>query len=657
MPVTKGWSLLYRPEIDGLRAVAVLLVLLFHSKLLYVSGGFVGVDVFFVISGYLIASLILDEGRRGKVSVARFYEHRFRRILPAFLLVLVSVLILGTIFLLPDDLMNLASSAVAASTFLANWYFARHVDYFQDESGVFPLLHLWSLSVEGQFYAVAPLALLLLHRYAPRYAPASIGAACCAAAAISVHGTLYWPESVFFSSAARSFELLLGVRLAYASSITQCRARTMLVLPIAGFGMIVGAALLYDGDTPFPGIAALLPCGGAALIIAFARPKIGLGKWLSGSLPVSLGRISYPLYLWHWPLLILSSLYLVRDLSAIEIALVYGIALLLSIGTHLWLERPIKTLWPCLGTRMRWGWPAAVLLLVTIGASAIWFGKGLPGRIPTEVRALLKAQDRGPWFTSGCHNLDRADSRFWERCSIGAQGSVHPTFAVWGDSMANSLSPMISEIAKGRYMRGVQFSHAGCPPLLDVDVHIRRKSTACKEQNEKVLSLLSELKVRHVILVANWGWYSRGRTFKIPGWPVALYTGSTNMAQPLERVLLATIRLLRKNDLEVTIVGPIPEVGWSPPRVLAMEAWRRTTLAKEQTSSEFLAWQSRVMDALHTLELDGQAAVVYPHKYLCDSICRVHERGKVYYADPEHMTMAGLLHIKPALEELFAHLP
>ena len=649
--------MLYRPEIDGLRAVAVLLVLLFHSKLPYVSGGFVGVDVFFVISGYLIASLILEEHNHGRGSVVRFYERRLRRILPAFLLVLVSVLTLGTIFLLPDDLANLASSTVAASTFLANRYFAQHVDYFQDQSGAFPLLHVWSLSVEGQFYVAAPLALLLLHRYAPRHVPAGIGAACCAAAALSVYGTLYWPESVFFSSAARSFELLVGVRLAYMSVAKQGSALETLMLPIAGLGMIVAAAVLYDENTPFPGLAAFLPCGGAALIVAFAHPNIGLGRSLSGLLPVYLGRISYPLYLWHWPLLILSSLYFVRDLSAIEIALVYGIAMLLAIGTHLWLERPIKAFWPRLGSRMRWAWLAAALSLVMIGASAISFGNGLPGRVPPEVRALLKAEERGAWFATGCHNLDRGNSGFLERCSIGTRGAMRPTFAVWGDSMANSLSPMISEIAEGRQVGGVQLSHAGCPPLLDVAIHIRHKPTACKEQNNMVLGLLSELKVRRVILVANWGWYSQGRAFKIAGWPVALYGGSTNAPQSLEQTLLTTTGLLREKGFEVAIVGPIPEVGWSPARVLAMEAWRHTKLANEQTHSEFLAWQSRVMDALRTLQLNGEATVVYPHKHLCDAICLVHERDEIFYADPEHMTRAGLLRIKPALEELFAGFP
>jgi hypothetical protein len=175
----------------------------------------------------------------------------------------------------------------------------------------------------------------------------------------------------------------------------------------------------------------------------------------------------------------------------------------------------------------------------------------------------------------------------------------------------------------------------------------------CEDQNAAVLSVVSSLKVSRLILVANWGWYSQGRAFKASSWPVILSSSQSNKnTVTLEQALLATIASLRQRGIAVAIVGPIPEVGWSPPQVLAMEAWRSVKLASEPMRSEFLAWQSKVIETLSLIESQG-GVVVYPHQQLCDEVCRVRRDGAIFYRDSEHMTMAGLLQIRPSLERLF----
>lgn len=642
----------YRPEIDGLRAVAVLLVLLFHARAPLFAGGFVGVDVFFVISGYLIASLIRHDCEVGAFSLVDFYERRIRRILPALVLVMATTIGLGVLFLLPDELAGLAASAVAASAMLANAYFARKGDYFEDESGTYPLLHLWSLSVEEQFYLAAPVALAFLLRGASRRALAAVAIAFTGSMALSIHQAGARPEVAFYSSFGRSFELLLGIGLALVARPSSARRRDALWMPLAGLAMISAATLLLDRSSHFPGAAALFPCGGTALIIAFATPGAGLGRLLAMKGAVYLGRISYPLYLWHWPLLVIAGRYGVRELTGLEVAAIYALALLLSVATHHGLERPLAARWPSIARRYRWTGAAAGMALVAAAGIAIKHGGGLPGRLPREARELAASGQARLWGPPGCHGHPRGDTALPVVCSIGAQAPVFG-FALWGDSMANNVAPAIAEIARQQETKGIQLSHPGCPPLLDVSVEIRGRVQPCLAQNEVVPELLARLKVPRVVLVANWGWYSRSRGFRTPAWPVALHArGAGERAVSLEQALRETVARLQGQGVDVAIVGPIPEVGWSPPQVLASEAWHRTSLAREQSREEFLAWQARVLEALRGFERTG-VRVVYPHERLCGGVCRAHDGAVVYYADPEHMTAAGLRLISPALAQLF----
>ena len=322
---------------------------------------------------------------------------------------------------------------------------------------------------------------------------------------------------------------------------------------------------------------------------------------------------------------------------------------------ELW-ERPIRAWLPTLAPTGRHACAALPTLGLLGVAWGIWFASGLPERLPDKARQLLTAKNASRTGLVGCNMLKRVDTNFEDRCTLGAAQAKTFDFALWGDSMAFSVSPMISRIAAQRGVKGLQITHAGCPPLFNVDLRIRDKITECGDQNSVTLDKLKSNRVRRVILVANWGWYARRRMLT-PGWPVEIRSRE-KMGELIElnRALLETVRILRREEISVAVVGPIPEVGWWPPKVLAAEAWWHLNFADEQETWEFLEWQSDVMPALRQIEHDG-GLVVYPHRYLCDKICRVGQNEKIFYSDPEHLTVDGLEVIRPALEHLFMVTP
>ena len=455
-------------------------------------------------------------------------------------------------------------------------------------------------------------------------------------------------ERAFYASTGRAYELP-----AWRLAIIACRVFLPPNLSCRSPGLrrsLPDARLRANGAVSWA--AALLPCIGTALILAFSSADSGLGRLLATPAAVYLGRISYPLYLWHWPLLAIAGQFAVREQTSFEIAAIYMMAALLAAATYHGIERPIASAWPRTSRSVRWAGPGLALFLVAAFAVLGWRARGFPERLPSDVRAILASGH--DLRSTPCHHRDRRNPGYAEQCAIGAVGAKAFNFALWGDSMAASISPMVSSIADARGVKGLQISHDGCPPLLDVDIELQHAATDCRRQNDAVITLLAAQRVPRIILVANWGWYSQGRAWKVPGWPAALFAdGTPRTSISLEEALLATLAKLRRAGIEPTIVGPIPEMGPWPPRELAMQVWRQAKLIEEPTRAEFLAWQARVLQTLQVLEGDG-VAVVYPHHNLCDEVCHAHRNGAVFYADPEHMTPTGLAQIRPALEQLFA---
>ena len=301
----------YRADIDGLRAIAVLPVVLFHFGFSTFAGGFVGVDVFFVISGFLITSLIVVEIDESRFSIVRFYERRIRRIFPALFLVIIVTSIASAIILLPNDLKRYAKSVVAADWFFSNFEFWREAGYFDVDAHQKPLLHTWSLAVEEQFYLIFPPFLLLAARYLRRRYLLIIMPIFVLSLTFSIWAVYAKPSLAFYLTPSRMWEIMLGAWLAlipWEAGKRFIPPSGYGLLTLLGIGMIAYGVFTFSANTPFPGAMALLPCGGAALVIFGGQNHPSMVSRLLATGPlVFVGKISYSLYLWHWPLIVLAA--------------------------------------------------------------------------------------------------------------------------------------------------------------------------------------------------------------------------------------------------------------------------------------------------------------------------------------------------------------
>lgn len=299
----------YRPEIDGLRTVAVIPVILFHAGFSTFSGGFVGVDVFFVISGYLITTIILSEMEQGTFSIANFYERRARRIVPALFLIMLISMLFAWFWLLPSDMKDFSQSLVAVSLFSSNILFWLETDYYAADSELTPLLHTWSLAIEEQYYLLFPLFLMLMWRFRKRWIFGSFLLIAGISLTTAQWGAQHKPTATFYLLPTRGWELAIGAGIAFCFLYRTEAMRRLLshklldeILAAIGLLMIGYAIFAYDKNTPFPSSYALVPTIGAMLIIVFSSSRTMVGKLLSTKPMVAVGLISYSAYLWHQPM-------------------------------------------------------------------------------------------------------------------------------------------------------------------------------------------------------------------------------------------------------------------------------------------------------------------------------------------------------------------
>lgn len=334
----------YRPEIDGLRALAIIPVILFHAGLNTFSGGFVGVDVFFVISGYLITQLLLADHWQGRMSLARFYERRARRILPALLAVTLLFSPLALLLMAPWQAAHFGRSVLALTLFGSNFYFWKNTGYFAPEADTQPLLHTWSLAVEEQFYIGFPLLLMVLLRWGRRTALLALLALTVASLLLAQWQLEQAPAAAYFLLPARAWELLLGVLLALLPRPAARAGRSASWLAAMGLVLVGAAIVRFDRHTPHPGVYTLVPTLGAALLIRYASPANPVGRLLGGRLPVGIGLLSYSAYLIHQPLFAFARL---MHGAALPLPFALGLALLVLPLAYLswrFIETPGRTL-------------------------------------------------------------------------------------------------------------------------------------------------------------------------------------------------------------------------------------------------------------------------------------------------------------------------
>ncbi|HWE07252.1 MAG TPA: acyltransferase family protein [Rhizomicrobium sp.] len=648
----------YRPEIDGLRALAILPVVLFHYRAPGFGGGFVGVDVFFVISGYLITSLIQPEMDRGTFSLTRFYERRVRRIFPALFAMLAIVSLAALVFFFPADLVRYAQSLFATALFAANFEFWREVGYFDVAANQKPLLHLWSIAVEEQFYLLYPALLLALRRVSPWHRMAAIAGVFLASFAVSVWGAGAAQAAAFYLLPARAWELMLGALLALGA-VPDLKSRVASDgLALLGLVLIAGSVFGFTPQTPFPGFAALAPCLGAALVIYAARPDRTIaGKLLAARPLVFVGLISYSLYLWHWPVFVFATYVAFREPSGVGSALLIALSVVLAGISWRYVEQPLRR--PLPGAPRRAPFAAAALVAGLTAASAALAAStdGLPQRLRPALQRILAEQDDHEPRIARCFGLTSEDVRKGRLCRIGAVGAVAPSFLLWGDSHADAILPAVAEAAARVGRAGVFAGGEACPPLLGVTT----PRPDCRAFNDAVAALAKRPEITEIVLESRWAKYAEGSTYgEEPRGRVVLLDNSCRTAAPNDnhgvflRGLDRTVSELRKEGKKVVIVASVPEIGWPVPAVLARRALAEDAEGADPDAGTYLNRQRFALNAFASLRQRYGAIVLYPHSVLCRTgSCEVALNGIPLYRDEHHLSVKGALQLLPLFTQTF----
>ncbi|BAN69802.1 acyltransferase family protein [endosymbiont of unidentified scaly snail isolate Monju] len=648
----------YRPDIDGLRAIAVLAVIAYHALPEHVPGGFVGVDVFFVISGFVITSVILRDHAQGRFSLRDFWLRRARRILPPLLPVMLFSALAAWFVLMPRELAKFGNTLASQALFASNIHFYHNSGYFDAPAQSNLLLHTRSLSVEEQFYILYPLLLLLL---LPRRRLLPVLPLLAAASfATSIWLTHNDPVGAFYLPHSRAWELLLGALLAW-------QAEREKAPPLAGVAgttgllMIFVACWWFDDNTRFPGLAALLPAGGAALVILAGNHGTPMATRLLARRPlVGIGLVSYSLYLWHWPLLTLARHLLGNAIPSFVLAGVLLATLLLAVISWRFIENPVRHRRILQDNRHLARAAFAGLLTVAITGKTLNAAKGVAARFPAPVADMYEQSQRK---FPGCTPVRHTQRGLL--CLHGPTDSP-PTFLLWGDSHMGALWPAFDRIAE---RNGWNYLVYSCPPVVGLYLTDRNPDAAhapCLDSSEQLLTQLREIPL--VFLIAHWSVYLEGHD------PKAL---DARNRQPFyaNRDTIATTakasrelfvpafretvkRLLQAGPRKVVIVRQVPEYPFWVPNELVRTALRGKPLQTVGIPLATHRERQRHADSLFDQLTSARVQVLDPTNFLCSDgqWCLTARQGRSLYRDDDHLSLWGAQLLEPLLARTFEDL-
>jgi len=509
-------ALNYRPDIDGLRALAVVPVVFYHVGF-GPSGGFSGVDIFFVISGFLITTIIVRDIKEGKFSILNFYERRVRRLFPALIFMLASTSVASLFFLIPGDLLEYAQSAIYALLFLANIFFYQNIGYFNEAAELKPLLHTWSLGIEEQFYLFFPFFMIIFYTNFSK-SVWIILLVSLVTVSFGLGVFLAGTSAGFYLPITRMWELGIGALLAVAhSNIKLTDRRTADLIGILGLSMIVAIYWRASSSDPWPGFLALVSClGAAAVIISGSNARSITAKLLSAPPLVGLGRISYSLYLWHWPIIVFAKYGRFEEIPFFGKALLVLASFAMAYISWRWIEEPVRR---HRRFESRIVLYTSVLTPIAATFTALLFFihlDGLPGRV--------KEEDRDRWTASvsvreqtydNCHwvTLKRVQNR--DLCVRGHHDAA-PTFVLVGDSHARALAPAVFDAASQLGVSGYQFTGPGFAPTVGrVRIGKLRRKPIPDERIEAFLEFLSENpNIQTIYLTGWWHRYATGISYR-----------------------------------------------------------------------------------------------------------------------------------------------
>lgn len=646
-------QMIYRADIDGLRAVAVLPVILFHAGYSWIPGGFVGVDVFFVISGFLISSILFREMEQQQFTFLRFYTRRALRIIPALFIMLVITQLAAYFFLLPDEYIHLSTATLASISFVPNIYFwTSTIPYFGVDLATHPLLHTWSLGIEEQFYILFPALLLILHKYGTRKIMLHTLLAIFTISLILT--SLFssdFTQFTFYMLPTRAWELLAGVLLGIGF-VPAIHNKTIANLgAVIGLSLIIGTMLLLDEHSIFSNLNIVYPVLGTVLIIHCNTSVITVVSWLlKRQLLVFIGLISYSLYLWHWPVTVYTHMITDTNISRLFIV---ALSFLLAIISFQFVEtrfrkKPINT------NARSAAYKLGTLGVITIGIAVVVISQhGLPDRIPQSAFQVAT--------TSNFENEDKQCRAFSENtlskemgklCLLG-KSNTEPQFILWGDSHAQALSHAFHLAALKTGTSGYLISNSGCRPLTGV---YRKHKKKCLKFNKATLEFIKTITSIEEVFLAGY-WRVPLTTTGYDNQNFYIMDDVTQTSSAVEnrlvfrRGLLRTIKQLK--DHRITIIEDIPEIGSQFGKSIANHFIRQAWFGiSSKHPIEFKRikdkYEQEFNSAIASLPENSEILKIKP--WLCHEMsCPLISDGKLIYADGDHLSQHGASMLVPAI--------
>lgn len=642
-------SMKYRSEIDGLRSIAVLLVIFNHLGISYFSGGFIGVDVFFVISGFLITSIIKQEIENNSFTFGNFYKKRIIRLAPAYFLVLAVTTIAMLFLATPNDFKSYIESALYSSLFAANFYMWENIGgYFSANAELTPLLHLWSLGIEEQFYIVWPIALILLTKYFFKIRFYLIIIATVICIIVSEFFALSKPVAAYFLLPFRAFELLIGAVLVFLP-FRKTNNIVNDLFGLIGLLLILLPAFFFSEKTIFPGLNALLPCLGTALIIFFCRNGV-VQKILSIKPMLFVGKISYPAYLWHWPLIVFLNFYYI-EIDFIVGFLTLVLTLALAWLTFNFFEKKFSQYRESKTSVVILKGYAVPLLVIFVFGFLVFQYKGFPSRFDEQLLlkdAALHAHTNK--IRSACIDGNPKELPDPEKCKLGVE-KTEIDFLLVGDSHANHFAPLFDVFAKDAKLRGydtTQNATLFLPHINRYSIESGREVLASKflERNNQLINHINTHKYKYVVIAGSYADSYSASIFKIEE------SMLENKGVFIEGVKNSIDIVYKSGAKPILVVGSpkLKEFDQTcPVKKYMYNLSINCNISKEEHNKHFLKWRNS-LDKIKSLYPD--LIIVDPTKIMCsEKECFSELNGIPLYKDKGHLnnegaTLIGNLYLK-----------
>lgn len=659
-----GIKIPYQPHLDGLRAISILMVVGFHGNIPFFQGGFIGVDVFFVISGFLITSLIQKElDATGSINIFSFWARRVRRLFPALIVVIFSTLIISAYLLLPisGEQSGLARSAIASALYVSNIYFSfKQEDYFDNEASTSPLLHTWSLSIEEQFYIFWPLLVLFIGLFSKKFDSNRNNTIIYLLILIIIFSFIYSSSSyfigpsrfTFFGLQARAWELGTGAMLALILPKLQVGRPMAATLGLAGGGALAAAFFTFDSTISYPGFAAALPTFATAGLIASGslHPKFFMFRLLSWRPMVVLGLLSYSWYLWHWPLLAIARAHSLGEKDLLRDGAIVLFSLFLAALTYRLIESPVRhrVYFQDWSNRKILSTALAASLFTVAGSGAFLLWSKWLATTPQFASLELATKQKG-WGRKQCRNNREFTELVPVTECLRGQPSDEPYLILWGDSHADHLLGAVEAANASHKYSPLPRWLPSCPALVGVlPDENGSPNLYCEQFNEQVILEISSLnklgKVKGVVIASRWSMYTGAFTLAgekgLALWKDGQRFTGEAAATVLETGLQASIKTLENLGVQVIVVAPLPEQRFEVPRCLARRSSvSRCSIDRDVAEAQRAGALAAVKDAV---KHSDRALFLDFLPYLCDQTsCLVERNGVVIFSDDEHLTYAG----------------